>query len=170
MTDTFKKLIAVVVVGVVTFIIGYWCAYYVQKNKYEKQQLEAVIEAQERVKDLESQLQARNAEIVATTIKLNNELNKKQKESVKYVTKLVEKDNPSCPIRVGTLRMYNSSISGLSTVGSTTGIDDSAKSELVQFSDFTGTVIDNNYEMQKDLNRFKALQEVVKNYQEATKK
>lgn len=170
MTDTFKRLIAVVVFGVVTFIIGYACAYYAQKNKYERQQLEAVIEAQERVKDLESQLQARNAEIVDATIKLNNELNKKQKESVRYVEKITKVDNPVCPIRVGTLRMYNQSIgSELPTDGRTTGIDDSAKSELVQFSDFTGTVIDNNYEMQKDINRFKALQDIVRNYQNAVK-
>lgn len=168
LTDTFKRLIAVVVFGVATFIIGYGCAYYAQKNKYEKQQLEAVIEAQERVKDLESQLQARNAEIVDATIKLNNELNKKQKESVRYVEKITKVDNPVCPVRVGTLRMYNDSIS-VSTDGRATGIDDSAKSELVQFSDFTGTVIDNNYEMQKDINRFKALQDIVRNYQNAVK-
>lgn len=170
MTDTIKKLVAVVVFGVGAFIIGYCSAYYAQKNKYEKQQLEAVIEAQERVKALESQLQARNAEIVDVTIKLNNELNKKQKENVKYVEKITKIDNPVCPVRIGTLRMYNDSIGkSVSTDGSSAGIDDTAKSELVQFSDFTGTVIDNNYEMQKDLNRFKALQDIVRNYQEAIK-
>lgn len=156
------------VIGLICgLFIGYVSGCSHQQNKYEKEQLETQLDTTAKIQALEDELTQKNNLIVEQTIELNNLKTKQQKESIRYVEKIItSEDNSSCPIRIGSLRMYNDSIGKtVSNTDSSTGIDDTAKSNIVNLSDFTRTVIDNNYEMQKDIERFKALQEIVRNYQ-----
>lgn len=152
------SLAQIKIIGVVLFIIAtFFSGVHYANLQHDRDDLEAL---QAKIKEIK-ELKVKVDEIETAYLHVAGQLGTNNKETIRYVTKVITKEaDAKCSIPAGFIRLHNNSVLGLATSPELAD----GNSTDVKLSEVGATVADNYFVCNKEIEKLKKLQAVIKEH------